>query len=199
MADDPECPICLSSKSLDAFTLTICDHKVCNTCMVGLLKVTRRCPICRRDISPFDTTWLVGGDPLIKPFTTIYDSVYVQGHTEGLASYHFSEEESYISYAAAPPIWRLDNGQPPPEKKLFENCSFNPETRTFTADVNWTPVAFHGDAKWVYRIVFSEDFMEIESGEVKAYDDHEQKKLPEHMYGLHLFYTKVLDLERLIL
>lgn len=200
MADEPEveCPICLVYKRRDEFVLTTCEHKVCTPCVVQLLKVTRRCPLCRQEISAFDTSWLVGGEPLMKPFTTIYDGVYVQGQTVGLASYHFSEEESYISYESAPLIWRLDDGTPPPEKKPFENASFNLETRTFTGDINWTPVSFNGDAKWVYRIVFSEDFMEIESGEVKAFDSSENTRSP-HKYGVHLFYARILDLERSVL
>jgi len=60
-----------------------------------------------------------GGQKLVEYPTTIFGGIYIQWNMEGLASYHFEEEESYISYSAAPPYWRLDDGSPPPVRKLL--------------------------------------------------------------------------------
>ena len=83
-----------------------------------------------------------------------------------MASYHF-EENPYISYAAAPASWRLDDGSAPPEKKLFDNPIYTAENRTFKGTINWQPT-FHGDASWDYTMVFGADFSFIESGTVVA-------------------------------
>ena len=50
-----------------------------------------------------------------------------------------------------------------------------PLARTFTAVVDWTDVNFDGDAKWFYRMIFSEDLSQIEGGEVLSYDADGQK------------------------
>ncbi|MFN9943544.1 MAG: hypothetical protein ACK56I_29130, partial [bacterium] len=70
----------------------------------------------------------------------------VQGQIEGLASYHFeSETACFISYAAAPDHWTLDDGSRPPEQKHFSDVSYNPLTRTFTGKIDWSPQLFGGD------------------------------------------------------
>lgn len=120
----------------------------------------------------------------------LFGSVYVQSGTEGLASYHFEEEECYISYSAAPSSWRLDNGCAPPIKKLFQNISFHASSRTFTAVVDWCAAAFAGDAKWIYRIVFSADYTKIESGEVLAYGAAGEWRSVS-VYGRDLFYVRL--------
>ena len=150
---------------------------------------TSTCPVCRQNISAFDITNQSDGKPLIEQPTTIFGGVYVQLGTEGLASYHFSEEESYISYSAAPPSWRLDNGSSPPERKPFLHSTYDPAIRTFRAIVDWSDVNFHGDAQWIYRIVFSDDFMSIEGGEVLSYDATGQRGR-WHVYRQQLFYTR---------
>ena len=129
---------------------------------------------------------------------TLFGGIYVQGGTEGLASYHFAEQESYISYSAAPFFWRLDDGSPPPVRKPFLNTSYDMETRTFRGIINWSPVNWNGNSKWIYRIVFSEDFMTIESGEVITYDAQGEETAETHVYGQHLFYMRVFDIEQLI-
>ena len=112
-----------------------------------------------------------------------------------MASYHLNEDESYISYSAAPPSWRLDDNSAPPLKKPFLSQTYDPAIRTFRAIVDWTSVNFHGDAKWIYRMVFSEDFTRIESGEVIAYGPREEKQ-GWHAYEQDLFYTrKVKELQ----
>lgn len=124
--------------------------------------------------------------------TTIYGSVYVQCDTEGLASYHFTEYDSYISYSSAPFYWRLEDGTLPPAKKPFTNPTFDPSNRTFRAVVHWSPVSFAGDAKWVYTMVFSEDYMRIESGEVICFNAQGESTHTDS-YGVHLVYKRKFE------
>ena len=193
LQDTSECPICLETHLNTTVAETTCGHKFCKPCVIRLLKTSFKCPVCRHRVSVFDTTWVGSRKMLMEPLSTIFDSIYVQGGTKGVASYHFSEEESYISYSAAPPIWQLDDGSSPPEKKPFEDISYDPLTRMFKGVVNWTPVSFHGDSKWVYRIIFSEDFLEIEGGEVTAYNTEGNKQNDVHIFAYHLFYNRFLD------
>eukprot|EP01047_Picozoa_sp_COSAG01_P078233 COSAG01_NODE_14382_length_1461_cov_2.616740_1_plen_198_part_01 len=51
---------------------------------------------------------------------------YVQDMTVGLASFHFEADQAYISYAANPG-WTLSDGSAPPEKKAFDDTSFDEE------------------------------------------------------------------------
>jgi len=133
------------------------------------------------------------GRTLVERPTTIFGGVYIQDGTEGLASYHFSEAESYISYSAAPPSWLLDDGSPPPLKKPFLNVHYDTIARTFTAVVDWTDVNFDGDAKWFYRMIFSEDLSQIEGGEVLSYDADGQKG-DWHTYNDDLIYVRQQDI-----
>ena len=191
-SESSECPVCYGTEPVEKFLQTKCDHKFCRSCAVKILKgsVAGNCPMCRQKISVYDFMLMSTGQTLVKRPTTIFGGVYIQGGTEGLASYHFSEAESYISYSAAPPNWLLDDGSPPPVKKPFLNSHYDPSTRTFIAVVDWTDVNFHGDAKWFYRIIFSEDFSQIEGGEVLSYDSDGGKRR-WHAYGQNLFYVRL--------
>lgn len=121
-----------------------------------------------RDLAYFRWT-----PPPINPF----GSVFVQGFLyapllEGIASYHFDSMclgSCYISYSNAPPTWLLDDGSPPPNKKPFENVSYDEGSRTFRGDVVWEPRAFAGSARWEYELRFAEDFSAIESGRMQPY------------------------------
>merc|ERR1712039_441842 len=98
--------------------------------------------------------------------TTIYGNVFIQSLGIGVASYHFEDEDNcYISYAQAPWNWRLDNGDPPPEKKPWTQRSWDPATRTFRGVIEWNP-RFNGNAKWEYEIVFAPDFFGVVGGHV---------------------------------
>ena len=106
----------------------------------------------------------------------------------GLASYHFrAADDCYISYEDAPPSWRLDNGESPPAVKRFDSPSWDAATRTFTGVIDWSENTFHGDARWEYTIVFSEDFRHVSGGEVRAFDAAGEPKAT-HRYGHHLHY-----------
>ena len=86
--------------------------------------VAANCPMCRQKISVHDISLMLTGRMLVERPTTIFGGVYIQDGTEGLASYHFSEAESYI-YRAAPPSWLLDDGSPPPLKKTVLNAHYD--------------------------------------------------------------------------
>jgi len=150
-----------------------------------------KCPVCRRQFSILAVTSLSTQQLVMEKLNSIYGGVYIQGGQEGLASYHFDEKESYISYATAPPTWKLDNGNPPPLKKYFKCAEYHPEIRTFRAIVDWSDVNFQGDALWVYRTVFSEDFMKIESGEVLSYNAGGDQK-SWYTYKHHLRYARMI-------
>jgi len=70
-------------------------------------------------------------------------------------SYHFNEDKSYISYALFHGD-QLDNGEPMPAKKFFENESYDPVERAFKATINWRgdATAF-GYRKWVFEMWFA--------------------------------------------
>ena len=190
-----ECPVCLTPHSLRDLLLTKCEHKFCKSCVAKLLK-TYSCPLCRQRITVYDITRISTGRPLVERPTTITGAVYVQCNTVGLASYHFSEEESYISYSAAPPNWLLDDGSPPPVKKPFLQTNYDPTSRTFRAVVDWSDINFAGDAEWIYRMVFSEDFTMIERGEVLSYDaDGEQGRWHVYQRDLHYKRLEQIDFE----
>ena len=185
-----ECPVCLASHPLRDLLLTKCEHKFCKSYVGSILKAAdATCPLCRREITPYDTTRLSTGQALAERPTTIFGGVYIQGGTLGLASYHFSEQESYISYSAAPRIWRLDDGSPPPAKKPFLHATYDASCRTFRAVVDWSDNNCHGNVEWIYRMVFSEDFRTIEKGEVIAYEA-DRRKGEWHAYEQDLFYVR---------
>jgi len=113
--------------------------------------------------------------------------MYVQGTRLGLASYWFDRDitKSYICYD---PIecshWLLDNGERPPERKYFENASYDPATRTFRGIIRWEPVRFHGDSMWTYTVIFNQDFTAISHGQVES----EGASPRRHLYGMELVY-----------
>lgn len=99
---------------------------------------------------------------------------FLQGSRVGLASYHFGPsgdgaEGSHISYAAADPSWRLDDGSAPPPRVPFLEPTYDAATRTFRGSVDWSPTSFHGDERWEYLMTFSESFDRIADGRVNAF------------------------------
>jgi len=93
----------------------------------------------------------------------LWKKVYVQDGGIGFASYHFFGIRSYISYTNM--RWKDDNGNPVPFVRIFEDIKFDPEQRIFEAVINWTPVTVNnGDYKWIYKMIFSEDYSIIIDG-----------------------------------
>ena len=124
---------------------------------------------------------------------------FMQGSRMGLASYHFpAVDAAYISYEAAPPEWRLDNGTPPPQQKPFLDPAFDPATRTFTGSIDWSTATFGGDARWEYTMVFSEGFSAIAGGSVKCYREGSAEgegPSSEDEFGVDLMYELYVEEE----
>ena len=119
--------------------------------------------------------------------STIWGLSFLQAGIVGLASYHFEEGEPYISYSAALPSWKLDDGSPLPIKKYFSNFSFDEDTRVFTGTINW-PIPFTGMKVWQYDMKFNETMMLIESGTVKCDNGH------NWVFGVTLKYLRNLKM-----
>ena len=138
----------------------------------GLLTETRRPEDGRRFLDQL-IYWRM------QDFSTIFGNTYCQGDQElGVASYHFPKdgvEGAYISYENAPEHWKLDNGSPPPAKKPFVNVAWDAAERVFTSNIEW-PEGFGGNAKWAYRMKFSEDMKTIERGGNEKFDKDGLKK-----------------------
>lgn len=122
--------------------------------------------MCRAHISVYNLRDTTGSRLVTPEVGTIFGSVFVQHGGLGCASYHFdAENDCYISYDSAPDNWRCDDGSRPPAKKPWKEAFYEAETLTFHGVIEWdTP--FAGDSKWVYRIVFAEDFVAVVGGEV---------------------------------
>jgi hypothetical protein len=90
---------------------------------------------------------------------------------ERVFRYHFeSLDACYISYSEAPDNWLLDDGSRLPQRKMFEDCSYDANTRTFRATVRWREAPVEGSVRWDYRMVFSDDFCIIAAGESECFD-----------------------------
>ena len=114
---------------------------------------------------------LIQGLPSSSPnLSTAIASTYRPG-SQALHRTHFdSPDDCYISYVNAPEAWRTDDGSPLPTKKQFANAAYDPLTRTFTGTITWSPTINNGDARWQYRMVFSESLNLILGGESKQFD-----------------------------
>lgn len=179
MVDD--CPVCL--EELAEAVVSSCGHTFCRTCVLGVLRAHRpawraQCPLCRRRLSAYSTVGRDTGKPLLQRVNSppgawsISGHIYTQGGVCGLAAYHFSDESSsYISYESElcmrwPP---LDNGSRAPARKFFQQAAYDEATRTFTGVIDWSPTSWQGDQRWIYCIVFADDFMSIIGGELKNF------------------------------
>jgi Ca2+-binding EF-hand superfamily protein/thiol-disulfide isomerase/thioredoxin len=135
---------------------------------------------------------------LARPFSStvedIYGSVFIQGGTVGMASYHFdAKDDCYLSYSNAPAHWALDDGTPMPERKPFEECSFDKSTRTFRGKVTWPgTTSFLGGVKCgEYRMVFDPEFARIIDGEIKltGVDGDDRGTV---LFGTELEYSRLM-------
>ena len=107
------------------------------------------------------------GEPLMKPLiSTIFGQVYLR-RGEIVGSYHFdSPDDCYISYVNAPGRV-LGNGEKTPEKKPFLDPKYDEKSRTFTGKIDWTDSGgFDGADKWIFKMVFQDDFSIICGGEI---------------------------------
>jgi hypothetical protein len=94
--------------------------------------------------------------------------------------YHFDSPECcYINYFYAPDEWVLDDGSRLPERKMFEDCSFDASSRTFRASIRWSDVPIGGCIRWDYCMVFSDDFRIIVGGQITSFDDAGVQKITD--------------------
>ena len=56
--------------------------------------------------------------------------------------------------------WKLDDGSPIPDRKYFQDWSFNVQSRTFKGTVDW-PISAKGYSKWYYEMIFDSEFNKI--------------------------------------
>eukprot|EP00747_Dinoflagellata_sp_TGD_P210304 gnl/TRDRNA2_/TRDRNA2_83595_c0_seq1.p1 gnl/TRDRNA2_/TRDRNA2_83595_c0~~gnl/TRDRNA2_/TRDRNA2_83595_c0_seq1.p1 ORF type:complete len:397 (-),score=57.65 gnl/TRDRNA2_/TRDRNA2_83595_c0_seq1:49-1218(-) len=170
---DDECAVCL--EPVTSACRAPCQHVFCRECILGALEIRPpkwcgRCPLCRRDVSVYNIRDINGAFLATPEVSTMYGSIFVQRGGKGVASYHFdAEDDCYISYARAPPDWRLDDGSEVPAKKLFSDARYDADSRTFRGVIHWDP-SFGGDSRWEYEIVFAEDFSGVIGGGVRCGD-----------------------------
>ena len=176
-----------------------CSHFFCKRCVLEMLKeqlVKLSCPYCRQESKVYEIEDHTNGTFILQKPNTIVGGTYVQGLTIGLASYHFeSIENSYISYES--PLCQnwpdLDNGSRPAERKYFNNPEYDTLTRKFTGNINWSPTSWRNDVLWKYTMIFSEDFIEIESGCLQGFDK-DGKPTSKDDFGEDLIYYRELHI-----
>ena len=158
-----------------------CSHLFCVECIKQAFPSQGfgNCPICRAFVGLVSTMDVRTGAPITKstPWPPgLAGSVFAQGMTLGLASYHFEvalpSSQPYISYES--PLcahWPgLDDGSRLPPRKPFTEVEINEAAGTFKGTIEWpAPATWRGDAKWNYTMHFSPDCATIMRGEVKAF------------------------------
>ena len=192
-----ECPICLCSPP-DGLCRTVCNHVFCEDCLSRTFFATASsgaCPLCRTQVSLYSTVSISTGLLLRTPdVVSPIGSTYLQLGALGQASYHFeSLDSAYVSYESAPSSWLLDDSSRPPARKPFLSPSYDPHTRTFTGVIDWAPSAFGGDARWEYRMVFSDTFNIICAGELRRFAGDGTETLPPLSFPQTLVYWRQLD------
>uniref|UniRef100_A0A7M5UV84 RING-type domain-containing protein n=1 Tax=Clytia hemisphaerica TaxID=252671 RepID=A0A7M5UV84_9CNID len=178
-----------------------CSHNFCRACIKKVINHPNqvKCPYCQQDSESSDIILESGEDASILfnvKLTNILGSVYIQCDTIGLASYHFGTlSNPYISYESPESDeWELDDGSRPCQKKYFEHHHYDQESRTFTGNIDWTPTKFYGEALWKYTMIFSEDFLTIESGNVQGFKEVNGPPDGElNIFGEDLVYERVLS------
>jgi len=170
MVSDQECSVCL--KELERPCALPCIHGFCRRCFLESLGAIPSlwhgaCPLRRHPVSMYTARDVGSGKALATlPCSGIYGSVFVQDGGLGVASYHFdSLGDCYISYAQAPPAWRLDDGSPLPEKKPFTDASWDADALIFRGAIEWDP-PFMGVRRCDYEVVFGADLSAVVGGRV---------------------------------
>jgi len=152
--------ICFACFKKDELIALPCQHTLCKRCaLTPSSSWAKECRVCQK-IYFYSDLKIPGVTH--KALVTPFDRVYATDQGIGVASYHFSEEQPYISYEKAPGSWNLDDGSRPPAKKEFTNWKYDKDARRFTGEIRWEPVTFQCDNLWVYELVFNENFTEIE-------------------------------------
>ena len=167
-----ECDLCHNEISLPL--QANCGHSFCINCL-RKMTTSKKNILCRcEERNLLQQAHIIQPNnkySLFVPPKNPFNQIYVQGKLLGIASYWFDEklDQSYIYYDSKQIPWSLDDGTKPPERKYFENVSYDSETQVFNGTINW-PIPFYQSTKWIYRIRFSLDFTYLESGSVYSYN-----------------------------
>ena len=89
----------------------------------------------------------------------------------GDASYHFVKEDNVFINWKHFKNDTFENGFSLPETKRFTNISFDPETRTFFGELDFSPDSVEGATLWKYGMIFSEGYQQIIDGEFSAFNE----------------------------
>ena len=194
---DNSCMVCFE-EYIDKCALK-CSHIFCKRCVLELLrdlKVKLSCPYCRQECTIFEISDGTNGEYIFPKPNTIAGGTYVQGSTVGLASYHFeSIVSSYISYESPScQFWPdLDDGSRPDKKKYFINPNYDASSRIFTGNIDWSPTSWNNNKLWKYRMMFSDDFLTIESGHVECFAKNGEHTETQ-FFGEHLIYRRMVNI-----
>ncbi|GBG30185.1 Hypothetical Protein FCC1311_064052 [Hondaea fermentalgiana] len=112
---------------------------------------------------------------------SIFDATYVQSTVlssllpdveamVGKASYHFTRDGCWISYASAPETWKLDSGARIPLKKNFQNISYDHDARIFRGVIDWSDDPIANATRWEYEMHFDPSFRTLREGTVRTVD-----------------------------
>ena len=82
----------------------------------------------------------------------------------------------------------MSNGKPLPAKVLFDDVSYDKETKVFIGTVSWKPLTYEGADIQVYTLEFAPDFSKIKGGSIKSYEKGELRKT--FIFGVDHVYTK---------
>ena len=85
--------------------------------------------------------------------------IFIQEDTVGNQSFHFTFDDKgpYVNYKNCP--MKLDNGDPLPEKKYFENYSYTAGCKTFRGEINFEGEGtFFKIRKIKYEMKFDDGF-----------------------------------------
>ena len=126
--------------------------------------------------------------------TTIIGQQYIRKiKFLGWYSLHFYEKNPYIDHSTTPKSWSLDNGTHPQRFYFSKGWTYDAETRHFEGAVEFGSPYF-GLSKYVYDLIFGEDFTEIvqgirygydTDGKVRDTEPHETGGLVAYEYIIH--------------
>lgn len=121
----------------------------------------------------------------------IIGQIFVQRSSVGLASFHFTREECYISYESKDAVRfpSLDDGSRPPARKFFEHCRYNPKSRTFFGEVSWAPTTWDSEVRREYEMVFADNFSAISGGYIRYFAQGDAS-MGEREFGVEVRYKR---------
>lgn len=172
------CPFC--RRYIDMFQLQLKEkHK--NNCGEHLKMAypkdinLEETPLC--GLSFFDTRRTIGDHSFHFPYESSFNNT-TSTHTEdGHDTCSIGTDRvtmPFIKFNNSSPDITLDNGDPLPERKLFEHgFHYHDISQTFRGTINWTEgqhgSTFRGSHRWEVIMQFSSDFVHIAKGGILKY------------------------------